>query len=120
MKSLEEIRAIKKQMQSKVAVRNGTADTHITVAMGTCGISAGARDVLCALVNEIENLDMADRVTVSQSGCMKDCGHEPMFTVCVAGKEPITYVNMTAQKAKEVVEKHIKNGQPVLDYTVNK
>ena len=118
MKSLEELMAIKAKMQDKVAVRTSTGDIRIVVGMATCGIAAGARPVLSAFVEGVTEAGLADTVTVSQTGCIGICQYEPVVEVYEKDKEKVTYVKMTAERAKEVIEKHIKGGAPVTEYTI--
>ncbi len=118
MKSLEELMAIKQKMQDKVAVRHSSGDIRIVVGMATCGIAAGARPVLNAFVEGITEAGLAESVTVTQTGCIGICQYEPVVEVFEADKEKTTYVKMTAEKAKEVIEKHIKGGTPVTEYTI--
>ena len=118
MKSLAELKAIKDRMKSKVILREGQGDVRVVVGMATCGIAAGARPVLNTLVEEVNNADLYEKVTVSQTGCIGFCQLEPIVEVYEAGKEKVTYVKMTSEKAKEVVEKHLKGGNVVTEYTV--
>lgn len=117
MKSLAELRAIKEKMQSKVVLREGTGEMRVVVGMATCGIAAGARPVLNAFVEEVANAGLSGKVTVSQTGCIGICQYEPVVEVFEAGKEKTTYVKMTAEKVKKVVEEHIKGGKVVEEYT---
>jgi len=118
MKSIEELMAIKAQMQDKIAVRTSSGDTRIVVGMATCGIAAGARPVLNAFVEGINAENLGDNVTVTQTGCIGICQYEPVVEVYEKDKEKVTYVKMTAERAKEVIEKHIKGGKPVTEYTI--
>ena len=118
MKSLAELQAIKDRMKSKIVLREGSGDVRVVVGMATCGIAAGARPVLNAFVEEVNNLGLNDTVTVSQTGCVGYCQLEPIVEIYEAGKEKITYIHMTADKAKEVVEKHLKGGNIVSEYTL--
>ena len=118
MKTLEELSAIRDRMKGKVALREGTNDTRIVVGMATCGIAAGARPVLNAFVEEVNNAGLTGDVAVTQTGCIGICQYEPVVEVYKAGEEKVTYVKMTAEKAKEVMEKHIKGGKPVTEYTI--
>ena len=120
MKSLAELAAIKEKMQSKVVIREGGSDTRVVVGMATCGIAAGARPVLNAFVEEVGAQGLAGSVMVTQTGCIGICQYEPVVEVYEAGKEKTTYVKMTAEKAKEVVEKHLKGGKVVDEYTISK
>ena len=119
MKSLAELAAIREKMQGKVVLREGSGDIRIVVGMATCGIAAGARPVLSAFVEEVNNRDLAGKVTVSQTGCIGICQYEPVVEVFEADKEKVTYVKMTPDKAKEVIEKHIIGGKIIEEYTVS-
>ena len=120
MKSLAELQAIKERMKDKIVLREGAGDVRVVVGMATCGIAAGARPVLNALVEEVNKAGLYEKVTVSQTGCVGYCQLEPIVEVYEAGKEKITYIKMTPEKAKEVVEKHLKGGNVVTEYTVAK
>ena len=117
MKSLAELAAIREKMQSKVVIREGMGTTRVVVGMATCGIAAGARPVLSTFAEEINNAGLSDKVTVTQTGCIGLCQLEPIVEVYEAGKEKVTYVKMTPEKAKTVVEKHLKNGEIVAEFT---
>jgi NADP-reducing hydrogenase subunit HndB len=118
MKSLEELKAIKAKMQDKVALRTAGGTTRIVVGMATCGIAAGARPVLNAFVEGVSEAGLGDSVVVTQTGCIGICQYEPVVEVYTEGAEKITYVKMTAERAKEVIEKHIKGGTPITEYTI--
>ena len=118
MKSLEELKAIKAKMQDKVVLRTSNGDTRIVVGMATCGIAAGARPVLNAFVEGISEAGLADSVMVTQTGCIGICQYEPVVEVYSKDQEKVTYVKMTAERAKEVIEKHIKGGHPIVEYTI--
>lgn len=118
MKSLAELAAIREKMKDKVVLREGQGGTRVVVGMATCGIAAGARPVLNAFVEGVSAAGLSDKVTVTQTGCIGICQYEPVVEIFEAGKEKVTYVKMTADKAKEVIEKHLKNGAPVAEYTI--
>ncbi len=118
MKSLAELQAIKDRMKDKVILREGAEGIRVVVGMATCGIAAGARPVLNAFVEGVNNNSLASKVTVSQTGCIGICQYEPVVEVFESGKDKVTYVKMTAEKAQEVVEKHLKGGNVVTEYTI--
>ena len=118
MKSLAELQAIKNRMKDKVVLREGSGDVRVVVGMATCGIAAGARPVLNAFVEEVNNGGLAGKVTVSQTGCVGLCQYEPIVEIYEAGKEKVTYIKMTPEKAAEVVEKHLKGGKVISEYTI--
>lgn len=118
MKSLAELQAIKDRMKDKVILREGVNGIRVVVGMATCGIAAGARPVLNTLVEEVNKEGLTDKVTVSQTGCIGICQLEPIVEVFEAGKDKVTYVKMTSEKAKRVVEEHLKGGKVVNEYTL--
>ncbi|MBQ4055342.1 MAG: (2Fe-2S) ferredoxin domain-containing protein [Clostridia bacterium] len=119
MKSLAELAAIRDKMKDRVAIRDNEGQVRIVVGMATCGIAAGARPVLASFVEEVAAAGMNDTVAVTQTGCIGICQFEPVVEVYEAGKEKVTYVKMTADKAKRVVAEHIKGGKVVTEYTIN-
>ena len=119
MKSLAELEAIRKATLSRINVRTEEKGetTRVVIGMATCGIAAGARPVMLAFMDEIQKRQLP-HVTVSQTGCVGMCRLEPMVDVYMPGKEKVTYVHMTPEKAKRVVAEHIVNGRPVQEYTI--
>ncbi len=110
---------IAQRMKKTLHVREGegAARAKVVVHMGTCGIAAGARAVMAALVQEVEKRDLQD-VLVNISSCAGLCSREPMMTVEMAQKPPVKYVDMTADKAVEVLEKHVLAGEIVKEYAL--
>ena len=119
MKSIEELMAIRDKTRKNMTVREDTGDSKIRVVVGmaTCGIAAGAKPVLNAFVDEIAKRDVKG-VSVQQTGCIGMCQYEPIVEVTEPGKEKVTYVKMTPEKAVRVVNDHIVNGNPVAEFTV--
>lgn len=120
MKSLEELKAIRIRMQGQVNMReNSGSAIRVVVGMATCGIASGARPVLNAFSNLVQEKGLTDKITVTQTGCIGLCQYEPIVEVLEPGKEKVTYVKMTAEKAAEVMERHLIGGHPVEKYTLN-
>jgi len=118
MKSLEELKALREQMQSKMNVRKDDNETiRVVVGMATCGIAAGARPVLNAFVEEVGKRGLQN-VQVTQTGCIGVCRLEPIVEVFVPGQEKVTYVKMNAEKVPAVVAQHLVNKQVVTEYTI--
>lgn len=117
MKSLAELAAIRDKMKDKIVLREGSNGTRVVVGMATCGIAAGARPVLNAFVEGISKEGLTDTVTVSQTGCIGICQYEPVVEIMEPGKEKVTYVLMTPEKAQTVIKEHIKGGKVVNEYT---
>lgn len=118
MKSLEELRAIREKMQGQVGLRSeSNKNTRVIVGMATCGIASGARPVLSALSDAVLSQKLSN-VSVTQTGCIGLCQYEPIVEVLEPGKEKVTYVKMTPEKALEVVEQHLIRGQVITEYTI--
>ena len=113
MKSLAELEAIRKRTLERINLRREDESENIRVVVGM----AGARPVMLAFMDEIQKRGL-QHVTVSQTGCIGMCRLEPMVDVYMPGKEKVTYVHMTPEKAKRVVAEHIVNGRPVTEYTI--
>ena len=114
MKTLAELQAIREKMQSQVNMRAEDHD-HIRVVVG---IAAGARPVLNTLADEVQKRGLTNKISVTQTGCIGLCQYEPIVEVMEPGKDKITYVKMNADKALEVVERHLVGGHPVEKYTM--
>ena len=119
MKSLAELAAIREKMKDKVILRESSGEIRVVVGMATCGIAAGARPVLSACVEGVSKEGLSEKVTVSQTGCIGVCQYEPVVEIFEAGKDKVTYVKMTPEKAAEVIEKHLKGGNVVQEYTIS-
>ena len=117
MKSIADLEKIRQKTLSQVNLRRDHEGTRIVVGMATCGIAAGARPVMNALIDEVSKRNLLD-VVVAQTGCIGMCRLEPMVDVYLPGQEKVTYVHMTAEKVGRIVAEHIVNGQPVEEYTI--
>lgn len=117
MKSLAELAKIREEALKKVDIRKERKGTRIVVGMATCGISAGARPVLTALLEEVKKRNLAE-VEVTQTGCIGVCKLEPIVEVYKEGEEKVTYVDMNAEKAKRIIAEHIVNGKVVNEFTI--
>ncbi len=118
MKTLEELMAIRNKMQGQVNLRADDATVRVVVGMATCGIAAGARPVLNAFSDGIQEKGLKN-VMVTQTGCIGLCQYEPIVEVTEPGKEKVTYIKMTAEKAAEVIEQHLIGGDVVTKYTIS-
>ena len=119
MKSLEELKAIRDRMQSQVNMREEDSNAiRVVVGMATCGIASGARPVLTAFSNGVQEKGLKN-VSVVQTGCIGLCQFEPIVEVITPNGEKTTYVKMNAEKAQEVIEQHLVRGQVVSKYTIS-
>jgi NADP-reducing hydrogenase subunit HndB len=94
------------------------AKVKLTVHMATCGIAAGAREVMNALMAEISRSNRKD-IEVASSGCIGHCKNEPNITVEIGGDEPVIYQKMTGDKMRQVFQKHILGGEVLQDYVLS-
>lgn len=119
MKSLAELKEIREKMQGQIGLRGeDSSQTRVVVGMATCGIASGARPVLTELSNIVQEKGLKD-VVVTQTGCIGLCQYEPIVEIFEPGKDKVTYIKMTPEKAKDVVEQHLMRGQIVTDYTLS-
>jgi len=86
----------------------------LRIGLGSCGIAAGGKKVREALLNCLKEKDM--NIEITSTGCIGMCFYEPIVDVIDDEGEVYTYVNVTPEKAEEIVEQHIKNGVPVEKY----
>ena len=118
MKSLAELQALRDKAKGQMGIRADAPDNiRVVVGMATCGIAAGARPVLAAFTEEVAKRGLQN-ITVAQTGCIGICQYEPVVEVFVPGKEKVTYVKMTPEKAVRVVVDHLVNQNPVTEYTI--
>jgi NADP-reducing hydrogenase subunit HndB len=115
--SPEALRALRDKTRSEIDLRTGDKDIRITVHMGTCGIAAGARDVLGFLTDELAKAAVSN-VTLRQSGCAGLCDHEPMITLSDKGGKDYTYGKLDKRKVVEIVRQHVLAGLPVADCVI--
>ena len=113
----EDLDKIAASMKKAMSLREGAGRVKITVHMGTCGIAAGARPIMSAVMRCVDESGAAD-VIVATSGCAGLCSREPMMTVEVAGEAPVKYVDITEEKVNEIFTGHVVNGKIVADYAL--
>jgi len=115
--TLDDLKKIQEKSRRMTMLREGAGRAKITVHMGTCGIAAGARDIMVTFLDEVEKRDVKD-IIFTTSGCAGLCSREPMATVELAGQAPVKYVDLTADKARKIFMKHVLEGEIVKDYAL--
>ena len=111
--AIEDLAKIQEAARYKMALRQGAGRVRINVHMGTCGIAAGARGILTAVMKEIEARNFHD-VIITNSGCAGLCSQEPMMTIEVLGEPaPVKYVLLTPEKITKIIDMHVLKGQVV-------
>lgn len=115
LKSLDDLKKMREKLHSDINIRENSNDPEnlpqIKVSMGTCGIAAGAKEVMSAFITVL-NEEKIDAV-VTQSGCMGYCNAEPTIEITLPGKEPIVYGYVTPERVYEIVNKYIREGKLV-------
>lgn len=117
MKTIQELEEIRNRTLQTLNVRKDRSGTRVVVGMATCGIAAGARPVLKAVMDQVAANNLSD-VVVAQTGCIGLCKLEPILEVYRPGEEKVTYVKMTPEKAMRVIREHVMMGKVVNDYTI--
>ena len=115
--TIADLKKIKEQTSEETSLRHGEANVKITVHMGTCGIAAGAREVMNALMEEMAQTARQD-IRVMASACLGMCSSEPNVTVAVEGEEPIVYQHMDANKMRQVFRRHVLEGEVQTDFAL--
>ncbi len=113
--TIEDLNKISLQVKDTISLRQGIGRCRVVVHMGTCGIAAGARTIMTALMKELESRGSQD-IILTTSSCAGLCSREPMVTVEVKDQPPVKYVDLTPDKAKEILEKHVVGGEIVNEY----
>jgi NADP-reducing hydrogenase subunit HndB len=114
---IEDLQKISDQVRRTTLLREGAGRAKVTVHMGTCGIAAGARKIVDALLKIIEEKDAKD-VILTTSGCAGLCSREPMATVELVNESPVKYVDLTEEKIRKIFIDHVLGGQIVTEYAL--
>jgi NADP-reducing hydrogenase subunit HndB len=115
--TIEDLKRIRDTARKTTALREGETAIKITVHMGTCGIAAGAREVMDALLEELAQSERQDIRAVT-SGCMGMCSSEPNVTVEIRGRDPVIYQHMNRNKMRQVFERHVLLGEVQTDFAL--
>lgn len=118
IRNLEDLRKIKESAKDLTAARSG-GRTRIIVGMGTCGIAAGAREVMTAILAELEKRGVKD-VAVETTGCIGMCQFEPLVDVIRPGEPRITYGNVSPEDVSRIIAEHLINGNVVTDKVIGR
>lgn len=114
---IEDLDRISEEVRKATLLREGAGRAKITVHMGTCGISAGARGIMSTLLAEVEKRDIKD-IILTTSGCAGLCSKEPMATVELKGEAPVKYIELTPEKIGKILLGHVLGGKIVKEYAL--
>jgi NADP-reducing hydrogenase subunit HndB len=117
IKSLEELKRVREEALAKKQLKATPGHIQVIVAMGTCGIAAGARDTMKSVLNFIETVNLSG-VTVTQTGCMGMCEQEPIVQVVIGDQPKVVYGKVNAEVVNQIMKQHVQNGMPVKDYVL--
>lgn len=117
LKSIEELKKIREEARKDLLTRVQTG-TRIIIGMGTCGIAAGARDSLQAVLRELEAKNI--EAHVETVGCVGMCAKEPLIDIEQAGKARVRYGNITADKVPRLIEEHLVRGQVIQEWAISR
>ncbi|WP_299024670.1 (2Fe-2S) ferredoxin domain-containing protein [uncultured Thermanaerothrix sp.] len=117
IKSLDDLKRIREEALAKRKAKTTSGQVQITVAMGTCGIAAGARDTMKAILETIAEKNL-EGIIVTQTGCIGLCEREPIIQVTVGDQPKVTYGKVTPEVARRILEEHVLKGQVVQDHVV--
>lgn len=114
---IEDLDRISEEIRKATVLREGAGRAKVTVHMGTCGISAGARQIMSTLLAEIEKKNVKD-IILTTSGCAGLCSKEPMATVELKGEAPVKYIELTPEKIRKIFLEHVLGGKIVNEYAL--
>lgn len=117
LKTIEELKKLREEAQRDIRVRTETG-TKIIVGMGTCGIAAGARETMHAILEELKKREVEAHVTTV--GCIGMCVKEPLVDIEQAGKPRVTYSNVHPDMVPRLIEEHLINGTVVEEWVVGR
>jgi len=110
---------ISQRVRKTTLLREGAGKAKIVVHMGTCGIAAGAREIMNTLLDEFAKQSIDD-VILTSSGCAGLCSREPMATVELKDEAPVKYVDLTSEKIRKILSEHVIGGKVVSEYALAK
>ncbi len=117
IKSLEDLKRVREEALEKRKIKTTEGAIQVTVAMGTCGIAAGARDTMKAILDHIEENNVSG-VIVTQTGCIGKCDYEPIVSVAVGAETKVVYGRINPERARKIMQEHVTGGKVLTDWIV--
>ena len=117
IKSLEDLKRVREEALEKRRVKTASGQAQVIVGMGTCGIAAGARDTMKAILSAIE-ADNLTGIVVTQTGCIGLCEKEPIVQVVIGDQPKVTYGKVTPEVACQILKEHVVGGQVLANHVI--
>jgi NADP-reducing hydrogenase subunit HndB len=117
--TVQDLKKIKEDATKSIYLRGEKGNIRVIIHMGTCGIAAGARDVMTALMEEMAQGDYP-HIRVMASGCMGLCSSEPNVTVEIEEQSPIVYQHVDSNKMRQIFKQHVLLGKVQTDFALAK
>ena len=115
--TIEELRKLRETSKKNITLREGDFRGKLIVHLGTCGIAAGAREIMDTFLGELEQRQITD-IMFTTSGCAGLCSKEPMITVELSNAAPVKYGELTPEKARRILDEHILGGTMVTEFAI--
>ncbi len=117
VKSLDDLKRLREEALEKQKMKTSEGKAHIIVGMGTCGIAAGARETMKAILNYIESENLSG-IVVTQTGCIGQCEKEPIVQVAIGDQPKVTYGKVNGEAARRIMKEHVESGRVVQDHVI--
>ena len=117
IKSLDDLKKVREEALQKKKIQTESGKAHVIVGMGTCGIAAGARDAMKAILDTIEKENIQD-VVITQTGCIGMCEKEPIVQVEIGDQPKVTYGKVSADVARSIMKEHVVGGKVVSNHVI--
>ncbi len=115
--TITQLRELRETAKKNISLREGNFKAKIIVHLGTCGIAAGAREIMGTFLDEFDARDITD-IMFTSTGCAGFCSQEPMITVEIGDTPPVKYGKLTAEKAVKILDEHVMGGKPVNEFAI--
>ena len=115
--TIDDLKKMRESAKKNIYLREGNFRGKVTVHMGTCGIAAGAREIMSSFLDEVERRKLTD-IMFTTTGCAGLCSEEPIATIEMEGSAPVKYCKLTSEKAKKIFNEHIIGGNVVKDFVL--
>jgi NADP-reducing hydrogenase subunit HndB len=117
IKTLDDLKKVREEALEKRKVKTAAGQIEVIVGMGTCGIAAGARDTMKAILETIQN-DNLSGIVVKQTGCIGLCEKEPIVQVVIGEQAKITYGKVNGDVARQILKEHVVAGNVLQNHVI--